>query len=49
MSVEDFLSKQNVKIIWDVLIDEDILKNKSINLNRLIKIKKWKLLEQKLI
>ena len=29
MSVEDFLSKQNVKIIWDVLIDEDILKNKS--------------------
>ena len=29
MSVEDFLSKQNVKLIWDVLIDEDILNNKS--------------------
>ena len=29
MSSEDFLSNQNKKIIWDVLIDEDILKNKS--------------------
>lgn len=29
MSSDDFLSKQNVKIIWDVLIDEDILKDKS--------------------
>jgi len=29
MSAEDFLSSQNVKLIWDVLIDEDILNNKS--------------------
>jgi hypothetical protein len=29
MSSGDFLSKQNVKLIWDVLIDEDILNNKS--------------------
>jgi hypothetical protein len=29
MSSEDFLSKQNVKLIWDVLIDEDIVNNKS--------------------
>ena len=29
MSTSIFLSKQNVKLIWDVLMDEDILKNKS--------------------
>jgi hypothetical protein len=29
MSSGDFLSKQNVKLIWDVLIDEDIVNNKS--------------------
>jgi len=29
MSLDDFLSNQNIKMIWDVLIDEDIFKNKS--------------------
>jgi hypothetical protein len=29
MSLDEFLSNQNIKMIWDVLIDEDIFKNKS--------------------
>jgi len=29
MSISDFLSNQNVKLIWEVLIDEDVLKNKA--------------------
>ena len=29
MSVVDFLSKSNIKLIWDLLIDEEIFKNKS--------------------
>ena len=29
MSTVDFLSKSNIKLIWDLLIDVDILKNKS--------------------
>lgn len=29
MSINDFLTKQNVSMIWDVLIENDILKNKS--------------------
>ena len=29
MSVVDFLSKSNIKLIWDLLIEEDIFKNKS--------------------
>jgi hypothetical protein len=29
MSLDDFLSNQNIKMIWDVLIDEDIVNNKS--------------------
>ena len=30
-SVNDFLSKKNVELIWDVLIDEDVIKNNSNN------------------
>ena len=29
MSISDFLSNQNIKLIWEVLIDEDVLKNKA--------------------
>jgi len=30
-SVNEFLSKKNVELIWDVLIDEDVIKNNSNN------------------
>jgi hypothetical protein len=29
MSINDFLTKQNVNMIWEILLDEDVLKNKS--------------------
>lgn len=45
MSVNDFLSKNNVQLIWEILIDEDIFKNRTkdiitniqISFNKIIK------------
>lgn len=39
MSINDFLSKNNIQMIWDVIMDEDIFKNRTketkININNL--------------
>jgi len=39
MSINDFLSKSNIEMIWDVIMDEDIFKNRTketiININNL--------------